>query len=80
MQREKIRLLIQFSSSVEEADKIVEEQGFVSVREKLAFLRGMFDYTLVGRNDNNVSDEESVSMDYYSFLATIISSRWEELE
>lgn len=78
MHRDKIKLLIQFASTVEEADKIVEEQGFVTIREKLAYLKGLFDFTLVGRSDcESVSEEQRDEMDYFSFLDAIISSRWE---
>lgn len=78
VQRERVRILIQFSPTIEEADKVVESQGFYAVREKLAYLKGMFDFTLVGRNDNeSISDEQRDTMDYYSFLDAIINSRWE---
>lgn len=78
MDRERIKLLIEFSSSVEEADQIITEAGFSSVKEKIAFLMGMFDFALIGRNDcDNVSAELAEEMDYYAILSAIINNKWE---
>lgn len=78
MNREKIRMLILLSRDVEEADSVISGVGLDTVREKIAFLRGMFDFALIGRkNRNNAEDDTSERMDYYAILATIINSRWE---
>ena len=76
--REKIRMLILLSQDVEEADSVISGQSLTTVREKIAFLSGMFDFTLLGRkNRKNADDDSSERMDYYAILATIINSRWE---
>ena len=79
MNREKTRMLILLSKDVEEADSVIINEGFVSVKEKLAFLKGMFDFALIGRRDDTaMSVESSDKMDYYAILSTILNSRWED--
>ena len=72
--RELVKSLIIISSSIEEADRIIEyNYGFRTVGEKLAFLRGMFDIELVSKNDTEgISKEESTEMDYWAMLQTVI--------
>ena len=78
MNREKIKLLIELSQTVEEADSIIVESGFKAVREKWAFLQGMFDFVLVGRFDSDdVSEERAIEMDYFAALNAIINRKWE---
>ena len=67
--REVIKSLIELSANVEEADKVINENyDFKSIREKVAFLKGMFDIQIVG-HENDEPDE----MTYFSMLHTIIS-------
>ena len=78
MKRERVKALIELSSSVEQADEIIMREGFISVKEKIAFLKGMFDFTLVGRHrEDTLSEEERDEMDYYSILSAIINAKWE---
>ena len=78
MNREKTRMLILLSENVEEADSVITSEGFISVREKIALLKGMFDFSLIGRRDDTaMSAESSDKMDYYAILSTILNSRWE---
>ena len=78
MDRERIKLLIELSSTVEEADQVIVDAGFTVVREKYAFLTGMFGYQLVGRyNAPTVTEEDNVEMDYYAVLSAIICCKWE---
>ena len=74
--RELVKTLIQISPNVDEADKIIKENyNFKSTREKLAFLKGMFDVKLVSKHDaEGVSEEQSTERDYWSMLHTIISN------
>lgn len=78
MKRERVRALIELSSSVEEADEIITNEGLVTVKEKIAFLRGMFDFTVIGRHREEVlTEEERERMDYFSILSAIINAKWE---
>lgn len=78
MNREKIKILIELAASVEEADAVITGQGFHSTKEKIAFLRGMFDFKLIGRNDGTDLDKSRIEeMDYYAILSTIINEKWE---
>ena len=76
MRRDVIKKLIESSPNVDEADKVISETyGFKSIREKLAFLKGMFDVKLVSKHDaDGVSEEESLEMDYWALLNTIINT------
>ena len=72
--RERVKLLIVLSRTVEEADKTISENyGFETVDEKIAFLRGMFDVELISKHDpDGISKEKSTEMDYWAMLDTII--------
>lgn len=79
MNREKIKMLIELSQTVEEADEIIVSIGLTNVREKIAFLRGMFDFTLIGRRDDSQTSEiDAETMDYFAILSAIINTRWED--
>lgn len=73
--REVIKTLIQLSPTVEEADKVINENyNFTSIGEKMAFLKGMFDVKLVSKHDGEgVTEEKSAEMDYWAFLSAIIN-------
>lgn len=78
MKRERVKALIELSNNVEQADEIITREGFVSVKEKIAFLKGMFDFTIIGRNrDEMLVEDERDKMDYYSILSAIINAKWE---
>ena len=72
--RELVKSLIIISSSVEEADRVIEyNYGFRTVGEKLAFLKGMFDIQIAFKDDaEGTSEEESAEMDYWVMLEYII--------
>jgi hypothetical protein len=76
--REQVKMLIELSDDVNEADNIIEKYvGFISIKEKLTFLRGMFDIQLITRQDGKDIDEAtSEKIDYYSILNAISNSRW----
>lgn len=67
--RRHIKILLEISKTVEEADEVISKNyDFKSVREKVAFLKGMFDISIVGHEE-----KEPDEMDYFSMLATIIN-------
>lgn len=72
--RKAIKLLIELSPNVEEADKVINENyNFESIGEKIAFLKGMFDVKLVSKHDaDGISEEKSAEMDYWAMLNSII--------
>jgi len=72
--RERVKMLIVLSKTVEEADEIINEiYGFKTVGEKIAFLQGMFDVELISKHDANwISEEKSIEMDYWAMLDAII--------
>lgn len=79
MNREKVKVLIELSSTVEEADQIVVGEGYKKVREKIAYLSGMFDFAVLGRLDaDEIPRQRSEEMDYYAILSSIINSKWED--
>ena len=76
--RARIKLLVELSQTVEEADAVIVEAGNNNIYEKWAFLRGMFDFALVGRHDSaDVSQERALEMDYFAALSMIINRKWE---
>ena len=78
MNREKVRMLIELSENVEQADSVVTEQGFSTIKEKIAYIKGMFDTKLIGRfDDESISIEEQDKADYYALLSAIINEKWE---
>lgn len=72
-----IKTLIELAPNVEEADKVINENyNFKSMREKIAFLKGMFDVKLISKHDSDGTTEEmSAEMDYWSMLNSIILIR-----
>ncbi len=74
--REVIKILIEHSPNVEEADKVINENfNFKSIGEKIAFLKGMFDVKIISKHDaDGTSEEKSAEMDYWAMLSTIINT------
>ncbi len=72
MSREKAKVLIELSSTVEEADEAIEEYlgDDKTLKEKMAFLHGMFDFEVVGH------PEQADNMTYYSILNAIINAKY----
>lgn len=66
--RDVVKILIELSPNVNEADKVINENyGFESIREKVAFLKGMFDVEIIGHKH-----DEPDEMTYWALLHTII--------
>lgn len=71
MERKKIQTLIELAVTFEEADQVIEEfTGLKSDKEKIAYLRGMFDYDIIGRTGDNLRT------DYIALLTAIINQKW----
>lgn len=67
-----VKVLIELCTDVEEADRIIKDYyGFETIREKVAFLKGMFDTSIVGH------EREEPNQDTYNMmLHTIINAKW----
>lgn len=66
MERQRVQAIIVLSRNVEEADsEIVKFLGNVSTKEKIAFLRGMFDVQMVSQ----AKDDET---NYFIMLNSIL--------
>lgn len=66
-----LKTLIEMSQTTEEADEYVTEfSGFSDVTQKLPFVCGMFDVTIIGRCGGNVET------DYIAVLSSIINQKW----
>jgi len=73
MENEIIKTMIKLAQTYEEVDKIITENTrFATTGEKLAYLFGMFDVSIIGSNGRE-DDEES---DYRSVISTIINEKW----
>lgn len=71
MNREKIKCLIELSTSFEGADEILSKYTpFHSDEEKIAYLYGMFDCEIVDRNTSDIHT------DYVALLTAIINKKW----
>ena len=58
MERERIKALIELSSNIDDADKVItDEVGLTDLREKIAFLKGMFDEIEIVPGDTSYTDE-----------------------
>ena len=57
MERKRIKALIELSSNIDEADKVITDKvGLTTLREKLAFLKGMFDEIEIVSEDTSYTD------------------------
>lgn len=71
MDRERIKALIELSSSYNDANEIIEKYvGLKTYAEKIDYVRGMFDCEIFSKTDDN---EE---VDYIALLTSVIESKW----
>lgn len=71
MKGEAIKALIELADSVDDADAVIREYtGFTEVKEKIAYLQGLFGVTIFARDGDNIND------DYWAILSTIINNKW----
>ncbi|GHU51187.1 hypothetical protein FACS1894200_11150 [Spirochaetia bacterium] len=69
--REAVKAGIELASTVTEANELLSEE-FVSFPEKYAYLRGMFDFSIVGRTGSG----DSLENDYWAVLSAIVNQKW----
>ena len=71
MEREQIKTLLELATTFDKADQILSEYADCnSDVEKIAYLRGMFNCKIVGRN------LEDIHTDYVALLTTIVDQKW----
>ena len=71
--REQVKALIELSPTFEEADEVIEEYvGLETVKEKIAFLKGMFEWEII---DQEAKDSDEIN--YTIALNCIISKKWD---
>ena len=70
--REQVKALIELSNTTKEADEVIEKHvRLETLKEKIAFLKGMFDWEIIDQKEMD-SDE----MIYQMALDAIISKKW----
>ena len=75
MQRERVKALIVLSRNIEETDmEIVKFLGNVSIKEKIAFLRGMFDVQIISRCGQTKDDRADYEVMLNSILVAVRES------
>ena len=67
--REVVKGLIELAQSVEEADKVLSQE-FSSIKEKYAYIQGMFSFSIVGTH------KKDIEIDYQAALSAIINQKW----
>lgn len=71
MEREEVKTLIECATSFERANEILEKYtNYESDAERIAYLQGMFNCKIVGRN------VEDIHMDYVALLTSIVENKW----
>lgn len=71
MEREKVKTLIECATSFEIANDILKEYtDYETDAERIAYLQGMFNCRIVGRNI------EDIHMDYVALLTSIVDNKW----
>jgi hypothetical protein len=72
--KDAIKTMIELSETWEAADKIITEfTPFSETKEKLAYLYGMFDVSLIGSHDGPGDKAEA---DYRAVLSAIVNQKW----
>jgi hypothetical protein len=72
--KDAIKTMIELSETWEAADKIIVEfTPFSETKEKLAYLYGMFDVSLIGSHDGAGDKTEA---DYRAVLSAIVNQKW----
>ena len=73
--RQLIKALIPVAPSAEKADElIVENFGFETIPEKIAFLKGMYGVEVISREESpSTTSKESIEQDYWAMLSAVMN-------
>jgi hypothetical protein len=78
--KDAIKAMIELSNTWEEADKIIQEFApCKKTNERLAYLYGMFDVSIIASyngSEDDVSEERAIENDYKSVLSAIVNQKW----
>jgi hypothetical protein len=73
MDKNVVKALIELSDSWEDADKVICKYiASDNMAEKLAFLKGMFDFSIIASHDGEADAKET---DYKAVLSAIVNTR-----
>ena len=68
MERQKVKALIELSNTIEEANEVIEKYTELeTVKEKIAFLKGMFDWKIIDKKETD-SDEMIYNIAFNAIL------------
>lgn len=71
MKKAKLKALIELAFTAEDADRLImDNTPYQDTKEKFIFIDGLFDFTIIGRTDENIE------ADYWSALTAIIKDKW----
>jgi hypothetical protein len=74
--KDSIKAMIELSDTWEEADKIIREfAGITDLQQKLGYIMGMFDVSVVGRTDAD-GDMNGAEYDYIAMLSAVVNKKW----
>jgi hypothetical protein len=72
--RDAIKAMIELSDTWEEADKVIEEfAGIQDIPQKIGYMKGMFDVSVVGRTS---AEDDQAKYDYIVMLSAIANKKW----
>jgi hypothetical protein len=72
--KDAMKTMIELSDTWDEADKVIEEfAGIQDLPQKLGYIRGMFDVSVIGRTG---SDNGRDWYDYIAMLSAIVNKKW----
>jgi hypothetical protein len=74
--RDAVKVMIELSDTWESADHAIEEfAGIHDIPQKLGYIKGMFDVSVVGRTDAD-ADTDQDKYDYIAMLSAIVNKKW----
>jgi hypothetical protein len=72
--KDAIKALIELSGTWEEADKVIEEFADIQdIPQKIGYIKGMFDVSVVGRTS---TEDDRAKYDYIAMLSAIVNKKW----
>jgi hypothetical protein len=72
--RDAIKVMIELSDTWESANEVIEEfAGIQDIPQKLGYIKGMFDVSVVGRTDTAADRDK---YDYIAMLSAIVNKKW----